>query len=185
MESPQLSANIKSSLLQHRDECNDLMSQLRDNVENSQSRLNRLQEILTSYRMILTGGAGENGEASFGQYVSFDAFLADLRPAWQGVVTNEIEALQQAVVHYREAFANGRDISPGNQQIQASYLIAELSRRVGDVETAREYFASTIKSGQQFIYQNRDDQSRTVLARKIMELAVEQGRANLEAARTR
>jgi len=37
-------------------------------------------------------------------------------------------------------------------------------------------FNSTIKHGQEYIYQNRKDSSRTALARKILELAIEQGR---------
>ena len=109
--------------------------------------------------------------------------LSSLTNAWGGIVTSEQEALEKAVVHYKKAFADGRNISPGNQQIQASYLIAELSRRVGDYDEARQYFTSTIKTGQEFVYRNRNDQTRTALARKILELAIEQGRLNLEASR--
>ena len=47
------------------------------------------------------------------------------------------------VEYYKKAFADGRNISPGNQQIQASYLIAELSRRIGDYDEAKQYFTST------------------------------------------
>jgi len=126
---------------------------------------------------------GGDGQAKFGQYRSFTEFLLKVRKLWSGVVTNEREALEQAIRYYKEAFTSGRDIAAGNQQIQASYLIAELSRRIGDFDGAKQYFTSTIKAGQEFIYQNRRDQSRTQLARKILELAIEQGRANLAAAK--
>ena len=46
---------------------------------------------------------------------------------------------------------------------------------------AKQYFNSTIKTGQEFIYKNRDDKSRTALTRKILELAIEQGKLNMEA----
>jgi hypothetical protein len=183
-ESPQIASDIKADLLGQRDEYRDLLAQLHDNAANCQSRLARLKELLESYRLVLTG-AGSETAGGFGKFPSFEAYLLDLRGSWDGTVSNETEALRQAIRYYRDAFADGRDISPGNQQIQASYLIAELSRRIRDHETAREYFSSTIKNGQQFIYQNRNDQSRTVLARKIMELAVEQGRANMEAVKGR
>ncbi|MBD3257615.1 DUF2225 domain-containing protein, partial [candidate division GN15 bacterium] len=106
-------------------------------------------------------------------------FLASLQ--WQGCVTNEREALERAIHFYKRAFGGGREISEGTPQIQASYLIAELSRRIGNYDEAKQYFTSTIKAGQEFIYRNRRDQSRTQLARKILELAIEQGRANLAA----
>ena len=77
------------------------------------------------------------------------------------------------------AFKDGRDIAQGNQQIQASYLIAELSRRIGDYEQAKEYFNTTIRSGQELVYRHKGDRSRTALARKILELAIEQGRESM------
>jgi len=123
------------------------------------------------------------GQTSFGEHVSLAEFLIKLQPHWDGIVANEHEALEQSIRYYKEAFAGGREIDAGNQQIQASYLIAELSRRIGDYDGAKQYFTSTIKVGQEFIYQNRHDQSRTQLARKILELAIEQGRANLQAAK--
>lgn len=185
VDSPQLAADVKAQLLSHRDNYTDQLAAVLDNVSNSQSRLAQLKEILDSYRLILTGAGVDGGSATVGDYASLEAFLMKLRDSWDGVVSNEREALQKAVRYYKAAFAEGRDISPGNQQIQASYLIAELSRRIGDHQTAREYFSSTIKTGQEFIYQNRNDQSRTVLARKIMELAIEQGRSNLAALKSK
>ncbi len=92
--------------------------------------------------------------------------------------------MEKAIQYYIEALQDGRTIAPGNQQLQATYLIAELSRRIGDYDGAKQYFNSTIKYGQEFIYQNRQDQSRTALARKILELALEQGKVNLASLQT-
>ncbi len=177
-ESPHLSAHIQSEMLSHRELYNAEINALKNDIAGCEAHLAAVRQLLNDHRTALVGGADGAGPG-FGQYPSFESFLVDLKSIWSGAVCNEPDALRKAVAYYREAFANGRDISPGNQQIQASYLIAELSRRVGDHETAKEYFASTIKAGQEFIYQNRHDQSRTILARKILELAIEQGRSNL------
>jgi len=141
--------------------------------------------LLDEYRSTLLGRASGEGRSAFGEHGSLTDFLLKLQQGWNGIVVGEHQALEQAIRYYKEAFGNGRDIAAGNQQIQASYLIAELSRRIGDYDGAKQFFTSTIKAGQEFIYQNRRDQSRTVLARKILELAIEQGRANLKASKAR
>jgi len=139
-------------------------------------------QIYSEYQELATGdtSTAANG-IGFAGHTSFVDYLSHLHSRWDGVVTSEDQALRKAVRHYIEAFSEGKDIAPGYQQIQASYMIAELSRRVGDYDTARSYFNSTIKYGQEFIYQNRNDRSRTALARKILELAMEQGRVNMAA----
>lgn len=177
-ESPQLTAHMQSELLSHRELYSAEINALKQDIVSCDARLAAVRQLLNNHRTALVGGADGAGPG-FGRYSSFENFLVELKGIWSGAVCNELEAMRQAVVNYKQAFATGRDIAPGNQQIQASYLIAELSRRVGDHEVAKEYFASTIKAGQEFIYQNRHDQSRTILARKILELAIEQGRSNL------
>ncbi len=142
-------------------------------------KLDTLEHQLQEYKLASLGGNENESGSRFGQYSSIQEFLLELQQAWDGIVTNEREALEKAAYYYKAAYVEGRNIAPGNQQIQASYLIAELSRRVGDYETAREYFNSTIKNGQEFIYRNRNDKTRTALARKILELAIEQGKSNM------
>lgn len=127
------------------------------------------------------GGSIESGGSGFANSQNFFEFMLGLKKRDSNIVVDEKEALAKSVYYYKEAFASGREITPGNQQIQASYLIAELSRRIGDHDSAREYFNSTIKYGQEFIYQNRNDRSRIALARKILELAIEQGKENMNA----
>ena len=181
-DSNQLSSEVKAQMLTFQERYHAAFYNLNTQMAGFDSELTAMRTLLNDYRITLLGQEGSG--VGFGSYPSFEAFMLDLKANEDWMVTNEMEALEKAVHYYKEAFANGRDISPGNQQIQASYLIAELSRRVGDHETAKQYFASTIKAGQEFIYQNRNDQSRTVLARKIMELAIEQGRSNLAATKS-
>jgi uncharacterized protein (DUF2225 family) len=178
-----LTADLQSQMLGFRDRwdgqvdgINQLIGQVRENQ--SQAR-----QLLQEYRETILGSAGGQGQQAFREFGSLADFLLRLQSSWSGIVANEREALEQAIKYYKEAFEGARDIAAGNQQIQASYLIAELSRRIGDYDGARQYFTSTIKAGQDFIYQNRTDPSRTQLARKILELAIEQGRVNLKASK--
>ncbi len=181
--SEQLSAEWQSQMLAYRERYDQAIQQMQADLAGAHNHAEGVTSLLDEYRRSLLGGDSDSSVPTFGQHGSFLEYLQHARHIWSGVVTNEREALEKAVRHYKEAFANGRDIAPGNQQIQASYLIAELSRRIGDFDEAKQYFTSTIKSGQEFIYQNRNDQSRTALAKKILELAIEQGRANLAASR--
>ena len=100
----------------------------------------------------------------------------DVKKKWAGIAANEHQALEKAVDYYKRAFEESKGIAAGNQQIQASYLIAELSRRIGLFDQAKEFFASTVKHGQEFIQKHREDKAQTALSRKILELATEQNR---------
>lgn len=182
-DAPQLSAEFRSQMLSFRDRYETSLNSLKQHTLGLDPQLNALRSLLDEYRSALVGGAEGSNQTTYGQFASFHDFLVSIRRQWSGIVTDERQALEKAVYCYKEAFANGHDIAPGNQQIQASYLIAELSRRIGDYDEAKQYFTSTIKSGQEFIYQNRQDPSRVALAKKILELAIEQGRNNLAASR--
>ena len=89
--------------------------------------------------------------------------------------------MSYAAEYYKSAYEEGKEISAGNQAIQAVYLIAELSRRVGKNKEARGYFNSSIKLAMEYIHANKGDRSRTALANKVLELAKEQGKMNLKA----
>jgi uncharacterized protein (DUF2225 family) len=179
-----LPAEIASRILPFREKFSSSLNGIGTAIAGVEQQISELTRLVDEYKSNVMGGESTAGESPFWSYPSFADFLLGLQRLWLGVATNEREALIKAVEYYRAAFSTGRDIAPGNQQIQASYLIAELSRRVGDYEQAKQYFSSTIKSGQEFIYQNRQDQSRTALARKILELAMEQGRSTLAAAKS-
>lgn len=126
-------------------------------------------------------GNGQAGVIGFGGYPSLEDFLRQVKSRWEFAPLNEHDALMYAIEFYKSALEDGHEIQPGNQQIQATYLIAELSRRVARHVEAKLYFNNTIKAGQQFIFENRNDQTRTALAKKITELALAQGKANLAA----
>ncbi len=180
-EADQISSQLQARLAPFRERFRDELKAFRDPVEQVESRMESLNQLIAEYRAASLGGEGTSGGGGFGQFESFAGFLLDLKKSWNGIVVNEQEALRRAVNYYSEAFVEGRGISAGNQQMQAAYLIAELSRRIGDFDGAKQYFNTTIKLGQEFVYQNRQDQSRTALARKILELAMEQGRENMRA----
>jgi len=181
-ESPELPAPLASRAEGIKERFQSTMDQFEAAIAEASGQAQQFAQVYGEYQEMATGDNASAGTGpGFGGHASFVEYLGHLRHRWDAIVTNEHEALRQSVKHYIEAFSEGKDIAPGYQQIQASYLIAELSRRVGDHDTAREYFNSTIKYGQDFIYRNRNDRSRTALARKILELAMEQGRTNMAA----
>ena len=179
-----VSAEIKSQMYPHQEKFNELIAELKTATDQLRSRVSAIGDETVEYRTAAMGRDVEADGNAFGGYPSFESFLLELKGQWDGVISSEFEALQKAVHHYSEAFSEGREIAKGNQEIQATYLIAELSRRTGDYATARDFFNSTIKNGQDFVYRNRTDKSKTALARKILELAIEQGRTTKEEAAT-
>jgi tetratricopeptide (TPR) repeat protein len=178
-----LSADLQSQMFSYRDRWEVQVDDTNSLIEQLHERQANGKRLLHEYREAILGSTGGQGQPTFRDYTSLTDFLIRQQSGWNSIVINEREALEQAIRHYKEAFEGARDIAAGNQQIQAAYLIAELSRRIGDHDGARQYFTSTIKAGQEFIYQNRTDPSRTQLARKILELAIEQGRVNLKASK--
>ena len=182
-EVPQIPVEIQAQMLSHRDQFEASLQAIATSVTDASQKTDELKQLLEDYRAEIMGKESADGERAFGEFGSFAQFLGSLGN-WHGIVTSEREALEKAISYYKQAFGGGHEIAQGTPQIQASYLIAELSRRIGDYDEAKKFFTSTIKAGQDFIYRNRRDQSRTQLARKILELAIEQGRANLAAAKS-
>ena len=148
------------------------------------------RETLAELESIMANARAEYGPAApvmsgdgFYDHGSFDEFLVRLSRMWDGVPRNEFEAMRLAVRYYINAFETGKEIGRGNQTVQAAYLIAELSRQIGDHDNARRYFNTTIKMGQEFINEIKGDRTRTALARKLLELALKQGKKNLAEAK--
>lgn len=156
-------------------------------LENIDSQLKQLMEEIEANLAATRSVTGEptsfTGEGGYYNHGNFSEFLYRLSLMWDGVPRNELEAMRLAVRYYNSAFETGKEIGHGNQSIQAAYLIAELSRQIGDHDTARQYFNTTIKMGQDFINEIKGDRSRTALARKILELALKQGKKNLAEAK--
>ncbi len=168
--------DLKATLLPVQDKYVSEFNSISDLIGDVSGRLKTTREILQEHKELALGASDDDGTPGFHAYPSFRDFLVKLSDKIEGIPLCEKDALTFAVKHYKLAFENGKEISPGNQQIQATYMIAELSRRIGDFDQAKEYFNNTIRTGQEYIYRHKGDQSRTALARKILELAIEQGR---------
>ncbi len=108
----------------------------------------------------------------------FDNFLASIKETWPGTPLNEREAIKWALRYYKQSYQEIKDVEQENQKIQAIYLIAELSRRVGDYAEAKSYFDQAERIGQDFIEKNEDDLNKIVLAQRIVQLAKRQGELN-------
>lgn len=175
-----ISAELKSLLYQVKDKYSAELASFKEMSSLLEGKLDGLRMIIQEHRTI-TLGTDDDTHSGFHSHLSFHDFLNKLNQTWDIIPRNEKEALTLAVNHYVRAYEDGYDIAEGNQQIQASYLIAELSRRIGEYERAKEYFNKTIRTGQEFIHRYKGDKSRTALARKILELAIEQGRLNQSA----
>ncbi len=170
------SNEVKSQLMPLKDKYDSELDDILATSKQLEKRLTDLNDVSGENLPAISKDSSGPGYCS---YADFSDFLGELSRRTEGIPVNEKQALTYAVDYYKKAFKNGKDIGKGNQQIQASYLIAELSRRIGAFEQAKEYFNTTIRAGQEFVYRHRNDQSRTAMARKILELAIEQGRDNL------
>jgi len=174
-----ISAELKSLLYPVRDKYLTEMNSLDELLSLVDGKIEALELVASEHKKLTLGSSGDEFMAGFHEHSSFYDFLSQLASKWEGIPLNEKSALEYAVNYYVRMYEDGRNVGEGNQQIQALYMIAELSRRIGNYDQAKEYFNKTIRSGQEFIHKNRQDQSRTALAKKILELAIEQGRENL------
>ncbi len=119
-----------------------------------------------------SGGA----EQSFGESSSLQQFLQQLSDEADEIPTSEEEALFYSLKYYRQAYRASRSGVGSNQKIQLAYMVGELARRVGELNEAREFFNVAIRTGHELIHQFRHDESKTALARKIVEMASDQAR---------
>ena len=182
-ENDSISVDIQSMLYPIKEKYDLELASFGELMSLADGKLEALSQVIQEHKKLAIGSTGDDSQPGYHGHKSFYDFLSQLSEKWDGVPLDEREALTYAVRYYVKAFEDGRNIARGNQQIQASYLIAELSRRIEDHERAKEYFNTTIRTGQEFIYKHKGDQSRTALARKILELAIEQGRSNLAEAK--
>lgn len=174
-----LSAELKSILYPVRDKYLSEVTSLDELFSLVDGKIESLELIAAEHKRLALGSSGDDILTGFHEHRSFYDFLSKLATKRDAIPLNEKSALEYAVKYYVRMYEDGRGVGEGNQQIQALYMIAELSRRIGKFDQAKEYFNKTIRSGQEFIHKNRQDQSRTALAKKILELAIEQGRENL------
>jgi hypothetical protein len=138
-----------------------------------------LRDACNRVELELADDAG--GGAAFHAFTSFDQFLIRAKQLWDDVPTTEREALVRACEYYKKAYETGRDIKEGVPQVQAAYLIAELSRRTGDFETADRYFNTMMRVGFPLTNTGGHDMSTVSRVKKLLELGREQTRLNKEA----
>ncbi len=119
---------------------------------------------------------GAGAENQYGEHPSFKEFLREVNEDTDEIPSDEAESLYYSLKYYRQAFEASRSGVGSNQKIQLAYMVGELSRRVGELVQAREYFNVAIRTGHEVIHQFRHDESKTALARKIVEMASEQSR---------
>jgi len=137
----------------------------------------KLQQVLTKAEKALPG-ADSSAEAAFFEFTSFEEYLKLIRELWDEVPFSEEDALQKAAHYYEKAYQSSGEISQGIQQVQAAYLIGELSRRVNNTENANQYFNQAIRLGREIVMGKQADKSTVSFTKKLLEMAMEQARLN-------
>jgi len=134
----------------------------------------RLLQLLLQNEGGRTVPNGGKGEERYGDFPSYTMFLQELRDQWDGAPLDETSALAASLNHYRIAYREGRDVPPGNAQIQLAYMIGELARRTGELSESRQFFDLAIRTGRDWIHKLNSEPTKTALARHIVDLAIEQ-----------
>jgi len=134
-------------------------------------------QVITDTEKALTG-AEPSSETAFFEFSSFAEFLKLIRELWDEVPLSEEEALLKAAQYYEKAYQGSGEISQGIQQVQAAYLIAELSRRVNNNENANQYFNQAIRLGREITMSKGLDKSTVSFTKKLLEMAMDQARLN-------
>jgi len=116
--------------------------------------------------------------APFFEDQDYSAFLARVRALGLEVPLCEEDAQGLALDHYKHYFEHCRNFASPELEVQTAYLIAEIARRVGRARDASGYFNHAIRKGQELIHEYQNDPTRSGFLRKVVELAVEQGRKN-------
>ncbi len=166
------------------DEKNDITAKLNSAVENVQrvwmdlnGDIEQLQlvfdQVKKEINLARTEITGKTGKI---RLVDFREFLYSIKEKWPEVPVNETEALALALEYYIKAYQSSREIKAGLQQLQAAYLIAELSRRINNLGQAGEYFKNASKMAQDMMMKNRNDKTIFSNSQKIFEMSLEQGR---------
>ena len=112
----------------------------------------------------------------FGENNSFREYLYEIKELWQDIPVSETDALRLALQYYLQAYQNSKEIKSGLPQLQASYMIGELYRRIGDDNAAMEYFKNTSKHAHEMMNRNRNDRSVFANSQKILEMSMTQAR---------
>ncbi len=177
-----------------RTEITEALNKIKEDISSLQENLDELAKILAESNNLMVASesgnieiAAEAGENSIGgetlqareNQPIFATFLASIKEIWPEIPLSELEAMKFALGYYKRSYREITDIKQENQRIQAAYLIAELSLRVGNYGEAESHFDEATRIGQDFIRRNQDDLNKIALAQKIVELAERQKKLNL------
>ncbi len=166
----QSSDNRAAGLEEGIESVSKLGNEIRENVDRIESEFNSVKEEISGYE------AEEKTRNGFAGYPAFKDFLSVAQEKWRDIPLNEIESLDLSLRYYLKAYQNSKEIKAGLQQLQASYMIAELSRRVGNSNQAMDYFKNTSKQAHEMMTRNRNDNTIFANAQKILEACLEQAR---------
>jgi hypothetical protein len=160
------------------DRQNQVMSELAASLPALRQAQLKLAQIADTAEEAL--GAGQPQGESFHTFASFRAFLLKAKQLWNDAPTTENEALSAAREYYKQGYETGGEIKGGVAQVQAAYLIGELSRRTGDLDTAERYFGVMMKVGWQ-VLNGGGDVAAVNRTRKLLEMGREQAQMTKEA----
>jgi uncharacterized protein (DUF2225 family) len=170
--------------------CLKIVNKIKEDLLSLGKSLDELTDICAEKQSLSSGSESENIKIAerlipgkspcIGKsHLTFADFLSSLKRIWAEIPLNECESMKLALKYYKQSYHHTKDITQENQKIQAAYLIAELSRRIGDHQEAQSYFEEAKRIGQDFIQRNQNDANKIALAKKIVELAKKQGKFNL------
>lgn len=114
----------------------------------------------------------------FFEYPDYRSFLAKVRDHGLAIPLCEEDAQALALQHYKQYFEHSRTFASPELEVQTAYLIAEIARRLGRSQDASGYFNHAIRKCQELIHEYQGDPNRLGILRKLLELAIEQGRKN-------
>ncbi len=160
--------------------CSGSVQTLAEYAESLVAETDKLLQLLSQDDGGDAAPSGSGNAERFGDHSSYASFLREVKAHWSDVPTDEMEALEASLGHYRKAYREGRDIPQGNAQIQLAYMIGELSRRTGLYTDSRQFFDLAIRTGRQWIHKLQNDPTKTALARHIVDLAIDQVHAMRE-----
>lgn len=152
----------------------DSVVELANAVHTLSTQADRFAQQLSSLDAGTVVGEDANSGERYGDFPSYTSFLRSLHSLWEGVPTDELEAVYLSLENYRLAYEEGHRVPKGNAQIQLTYMVGELSRRCGRLRDAQQYLNSAVRIGREWIHQHQKDPTKSAMARHIVDLAIEQ-----------
>ncbi|MCP4581906.1 MAG: DUF2225 domain-containing protein [candidate division Zixibacteria bacterium] len=163
---------------QYRQNIQQAISGISSEYDSLINATSELENVLGEAEKTLLGADLPTDEPGFFEFGSFTEFLRKAGEGWAEVPFSENDAMRKAAEYYQKAYEAGAEISKGIQQIQAAYMIAELSRRIGEVDNANQYFNQTIRMGREIVIGKKGDKSTINFTQKLLDTAMQQARLN-------